>query len=123
MSLTFAAIVVVLASFRRRLFRRRGNGADRGVEGAHDALEMAGDSRAKLVNQLIAMRGRLISAMLLGGQFVTIGASAIATSALLANFGDRGVLDATIIMTTLVVVFGEVMPKTIASLIPTACRC
>src|SRR5277367_5797729 len=65
------------------------------------ALEMAGDSRAKLVNRLIGMRGRLISAMLLGGQFVTIGASA-----------------ATIVMTALIVVFGEVLPKTIAIAYP-----
>src|SRR5271155_4788207 len=78
------------------------------------ALETAGDNRAKLVNRLIGMRGRLISAMLLGGQFVTIGASAIATSVLLGLFGDHGVWAATIIMTALIVIFGEVMPKTIA---------
>src|SRR6202050_2337421 len=82
------------------------------------ALEMAGDNRAKLVTRLIGMRGRLISAMLLGGQFVTIGSSAIATSVLLSLFGDHGVLPATIIMTALIVVFGEVMPKTIAIAYP-----
>ena len=63
------------------------------------ALEMAGDKRAILVTRLIGMRGRLISAMLLGGQFVTIGSSAIATSALLDLYGDHGVWAATIIMT------------------------
>jgi Mg2+/Co2+ transporter CorB len=82
------------------------------------ALEMGGDERAKLVTRLIGMRARLISAMLLGGQFVTIGASAIATSVLLEIYGDHGVWAATIIMTTLVVVFGEVMPKTIAIAYP-----
>ena len=82
------------------------------------ALEMAGDKRAKLVNRLIGMRGRLISAMLLGGQFVTIGSSAIATSVLLEVFGERGVWAATAIMTALIVVFGEVMPKTIAIAYP-----
>ena len=82
------------------------------------ALETAGDNRAKLVNRLIGMRGRLISAMLLGGQFVTIGASAIATSVLLGLFGDHGVWAATIIMTALIVIFGEVLPKTIAIAYP-----
>ncbi len=82
------------------------------------ALEMAGDNRAKLVTRLIGMRGRLISSMLLGGQFVTIGASAIATSVLLELYGDHGVWAATIIMTALIVVFGEVMPKTIAIAYP-----
>src|SRR5271154_6495482 len=82
------------------------------------ALEMAGDSRAKLVNRLIGMRGRLISAMLLGGQFVTIGASALATSVMLSLYGDHGVWAATIVMTALIVVFGEVLPKTIAIAYP-----
>jgi magnesium and cobalt exporter, CNNM family len=79
---------------------------------------MAGDKRAKLVTRLIGMRGRLISAMLLGGQFVTIGSSAIATSVMLDLYGDRGVWAATIVMTTLIVVFGEVAPKTIAIAYP-----
>ena len=67
------------------------------------ALEMAGDNRAKLVTRLIGMRGRLISAMLLGGQFVTIGASAIATSVLLDLYGDHGVWAGTVMMTALIV--------------------
>ena len=82
------------------------------------ALETAGDKRAKLVTRLIGARGRLISAMLLGGQLVTIGSSAIATSVLLEVFGEHGVWAATAIMTALIVVFGEVMPKTIAIAYP-----
>jgi Mg2+/Co2+ transporter CorB len=82
------------------------------------ALEMAGDSRAKLVTQLIGMRGRLISSMLLGGQFVTIGSSAMATSLMLDLYGENGVWAATGVMTAVIVVFGEVMPKTIAIAYP-----
>ena len=82
------------------------------------ALEMSGDTRAVLVTRLIGMRGRLISAMLLGGQFVTIGSSAIATSVMLDLWGEHGVWAATVIMTALIVVFGEVMPKTIAIAYP-----
>ncbi len=82
------------------------------------ALESGGDSRAALVNRLIAKRGRLISAMLLGGQLVTIGSSAYMTNALVNDFGDRGVVYATVLMTALIVVFGEVMPKTIAIAYP-----
>ena len=82
------------------------------------ALEIAGDKRATLANKLVATRGRLISAMLLGGQLVTIAASALATSALVAAVGDRGVVYATAIMTALIVVFGEVLPKTIAIAYP-----
>ncbi|MGO9420151.1 HlyC/CorC family transporter [Roseiarcus sp.] len=82
------------------------------------ALEMSGDARAALVTRLIGMRGRLISSMLLGGQIVTIGSSAIATSVMLDLYGDHGVWAATVIMTALIVVFGEVMPKTIAIAYP-----
>ena len=82
------------------------------------ALEMSGDSRAALVTKLIGMRGRLISTMLLGGQFVTIGSSAIATSVMLDLYGDHGVWAATVVMTALIVAFGEVMPKTIAIAYP-----
>ncbi|RBP18257.1 Mg2+/Co2+ transporter CorB [Roseiarcus fermentans] len=82
------------------------------------ALEMSGDTRAALVTRLIGMRGRLISSMLLGGQIVTIGSSAIATSVMLDLYGERGVAVATVVMTTLIVVFGEVMPKTIAIAFP-----
>ena len=82
------------------------------------ALEMSGDTRAALVTRLIGMRGRLISSMLLGGQIVTIGSSALATSVMLGLYGDRGVAAATVVMTTLIVVFGEVMPKTIAIAFP-----
>jgi Mg2+/Co2+ transporter CorB len=52
--------------------------------------------------------------MLLGGQIVNIAASAFTTSVLVALFGRSGVVYATIVMTILVVVFAEVMPRTIA---------
>ena len=82
------------------------------------ALETAGDARAALVTRLVATRSRLISSMLLGGQLVTIAASALATSALVSTLGERGVVYATVIMTALIVVFGEVLPKTIAIAYP-----
>ena len=82
------------------------------------ALETGGDKRAALANRLIARRGRLISAMLLGGQLVTIAASAYMTSVLVVAVGERGVVYATVIMTALIVVFGEVLPKTVAIAYP-----
>lgn len=78
------------------------------------ALEKAGDRRAALVNRLLARRDRLIGATLLGGTLVNIGASAFATSMLEALFGVRGAIYATGLMTVLLLVFAEVMPKTVA---------
>ena len=66
------------------------------------------------VVKLLNSRARLIGAMLLGNNVANIGSSALMTSLLVSVFGDRGVLYATVVMTALLVVFAEVMPKTIA---------
>jgi len=60
------------------------------------------------------MRERLIGALLLGNNIANIGASALATGIFTAWFGEVGVLYATAVMTVLVVIFAEVLPKTIA---------
>lgn len=78
------------------------------------ALEREGNKRAALVNRLTKARGRLISAILLGNNLVNILASALATSVAVASFGQAGVVYATLIMTALVVIFAEVLPKTYA---------
>jgi Mg2+/Co2+ transporter CorB len=111
-------VVIALSVFAAAFFAGAETALTAASRARMHALEMAGDDRAKLVTRLIGMRGRLISAMLLGGQFVTIGSSAIATSVLLQVLGERGVWAATAIMTALIVVFGEVMPKTIAIAYP-----
>src|SRR5947208_4320980 len=77
-------------------------------------LEKKGNRSAGIVNRLLEARERLIGALLLGNNAVNIAASSLATSLFLIWFGDVGVVYATIIMTVLVVVFAEVLPKTVA---------
>ncbi|MGF1631689.1 MAG: HlyC/CorC family transporter [Kiloniellaceae bacterium] len=77
-------------------------------------LAQSGNHRAAMVNQLWHEREHLIGAILLGNNLVNILASALATSALIAIFGDAGVVYATLAMTVLVLIFAEVMPKTYA---------
>src|SRR5919199_658443 len=77
-------------------------------------LEKHGHREAAIVNRLMRARERLIGALLLGNNAVNIAASSLATSVLLVWFGDVGVIYATVVMTILVVVFAEVLPKTIA---------
>ena len=77
-------------------------------------LSKQGNRDADLVSQLIAKRERLIGALLLGNNIANIGASAIATSIFTGWLGEVGVLYATAVMTVLVVIFAEVLPKTIA---------
>jgi Mg2+/Co2+ transporter CorB len=77
-------------------------------------LAQDGNRNAGIVNRLLAMRERLIGALLLGNNAVNILASSLATSVFLIWFGDVGVIYATAVMTVLVVVFAEVLPKTVA---------
>src|SRR6202521_1499843 len=77
-------------------------------------LAKQGNREAPVVSSLLAMRERLIGALLLGNNIANIGASALATSIFTAWFGEVGVLYATAVMTTMVVIFAEVLPKTIA---------
>ncbi|MCS0497397.1 HlyC/CorC family transporter [Ancylobacter mangrovi] len=78
------------------------------------ALEKNGDKRATLVNRMMERRERLIGGILLGNNLVNIAASSLATGLLLAWFGSAGIAYATLGMTIIVVIFSEVLPKTIA---------
>jgi len=78
------------------------------------ALKRDGDRKAKVVDRITSSPERLIGAILLGNNVVNILASALATSLFLAAFGQAGVAYATIAMTTVVVIFAEVLPKTFA---------
>ena len=64
--------------------------------------------------ELMNSRERVIGILLLGNNIVNILASALATSILIGLFGDKGIIYATLIMTTLIFIFSEVLPKTYA---------
>ncbi len=76
--------------------------ADKGSKGARQALDVTDDSE------------RLIGSILLGNNVVNILATSLATALLTRVFGDGGVFYATLIMTLLVLIFAEVLPKTYA---------
>jgi Mg2+/Co2+ transporter CorB len=73
-----------------------------------------GSRAAQIVIDLKHSSDTLIGAILIGNNIVNIFASALATSALIRIFGESGVVYATIGMTVLVVIFAEVLPKTVA---------
>ena len=76
--------------------------ADKGSKGAEKALVITEDNE------------RLIGSVLLGNNLVNILATSLATALFTRVFGDSGVALATLIMTVLVLVFAEVLPKTYA---------
>jgi Mg2+/Co2+ transporter CorB len=78
-------------------------------------LEKEGNVRAARVNRLLDRRERLIGTILLGNNVVNILASSLTTSLIVTLMpGAAGVAAATAIMTVLVLIFSEVMPKTYA---------
>ena len=106
-----AIIVCLLASF---FFSGSETALTASSRASMHALARNGDNRAKIVNRLLEMRERLIGAVLLGNNVANIVASSLATGILLLWFGEVGIFYATVIMAVVVVVFSEVMPKTIA---------
>jgi len=77
-------------------------------------LEKDGSRAAANVNALVTDREKLIGSLLLGNTFVNILSSSLATTLLETNFGPRAVAVATVLMTVVILVFGEVLPKTLA---------
>jgi len=67
---------------------------------------------------LFAMRERMIGALLLGNNIANIGASALGDRHFYAWFGEVGVLYATGVMTVMVVIFAEVLPRPLPSMRP-----
>ena len=78
-------------------------------------LERDGDRAARRVNKLIADQETMIGSVLLGNNLINILASALVTEVLTKAIpGGWGVAAATALMTVLVLVFAEVLPKTLA---------
>ncbi len=70
-----------------------------------------GSKRATYVKSLIDSKENVISSLLLSNNLVNILATSLATAFLYNIFGTSGIFYATILMTTLIVIFAEVLPK------------
>jgi len=79
-------------------------------------LEEAGDARAITLTKVIEDPGRMLSTILIGNNIVNLSASSLMTTLTIQVFGSRAVGLATGVLTLLILVFGEISPKTIATL-------
>jgi len=77
-------------------------------------LEKDGSRAAANVNRLVANRERMIGSVLLGNTFINILASSLMTAALEDQLGPRAVAITTGLMTVIILIFAEVLPKTLA---------
>ena len=75
-----------------------------------------GDKRAARVLHVTGNRGKMLSAILIGNNIVNLSASSISTSLAIHLFGNTGAGIATGILTFLILIFGEVTPKTMATI-------
>jgi Mg2+/Co2+ transporter CorB len=116
--MTTADLVIIAAVFVCLLLSFLFSGSETALTVASRAammrLEKNGNREAGIVNRLVAAREQLIGALLIGNNAANIAGSTLAAGLFLAWFGDVGVIYATVVMTVVVVVFCEVLPKTAA---------
>lgn len=80
------------------------------------ALVESGDKRAARVLAITEDSGKLLSAILIGNNIVNLSASSIATTFAIKHLGSTGAGVATGILTFLILIFGEISPKTLATI-------
>lgn len=80
------------------------------------SLAENGNKRAAIVEKIVDNSAKMLSAVLIGNNIVNISASSLATILAQRMFGNYAVTIATGILTIFVLIFGEIMPKTIATL-------
>lgn len=79
-------------------------------------LSESGNKRADRVLRVTDDSGKMLSAILIGNNIVNLSASSLATSLAIHYFGNVGAGIATGILTFLILIFGEVTPKTLATI-------
>ena len=75
-----------------------------------------GNKRAARVLKITSDSGKMLSAILIGNNIVNLSASSITTSLAIRLFGNVGAGIATGILTALILIFGEISPKTLATI-------
>lgn len=80
------------------------------------SLMEEGNKRAKTVTRITDDSGKMLSAILIGNNIVNISASSLATTLTADVFGNQYIAYATGLLTLLVLIFGEVTPKTLATI-------
>lgn len=81
-------------------------------------LSKEGHKAAKRASRLLERPDRLLGTILVGNNIVNILAASIATVVCVQIWGDAGIVIATIGLTVIILIFGEITPKTLAALRP-----
>jgi Mg2+/Co2+ transporter CorB len=114
----YAILSIVLLIFISAFFSLAETGLTATSRARLTEIERRGSKRANMALRLVEVPERLIGSLLLGNNLANITASAVATAALIKIFGDSGAVIASAVMTVLILIFAEVMPKTYAFAYP-----
>lgn len=82
-------------------------------------LKQESPSRGKMVEELLSQSHRLLITIILGVEFVTILASIVGTSLAITWWGDQGKWLALVVISPSLLLFGEIIPKSLALTFPT----
>jgi Mg2+/Co2+ transporter CorB len=112
LGLIIAAIIVLLAL--SAFFNASETGLTAASRARMHQLEQEGNTRAGQVNRLMAAPEKMLGAVLLGNTLVDVLAAALASAYAAKVVGEVGVIYSSILLTTLIVIFSAVLPKTYA---------
>jgi len=107
-------VVIVLLLLASSFFSGSETALTAASEARMRALAKRGDKNATTVEKLLLRKDRLISSLLIGNNLVNVVGTSLATSIAIAFLGESGVVVASLVMTFILVIFAEVMPKTYA---------
>lgn len=110
----FYLVAIIICVIFSAFFSAAETAITGGSKAKFHKLKMEGNKRAKIILKLREDKDKVISAVLLGNTAINILASAIATSFAIGLWGEEGVAIATLVMTVVILVFSEVLPKTYA---------
>jgi CBS domain containing-hemolysin-like protein len=79
-------------------------------------LAESGVERAVTLSKVIEQQGKMLSAILIGNNIVNLSASSLMTTLTIKLFGNKAVGVATGVLTLLILVFGEITPKTLSTI-------
>jgi Mg2+/Co2+ transporter CorB len=111
MSLIFYCLIIFVLLLLSAIFSSSETAIIASSKATLNQLSKKGDERASIIVRLRLNMGRLISAIMIGNTVINTVASTIATSLFIDLFGTAGVAYASFVMSLLIVLYGEVLPK------------
>ena len=110
-SIIISIVIIFISLILSAIFSASETAIVASARGRLNHMAKNGDKRAAVIIMLRRHMGKLISSLLVGNQIVNTASAAVATGVLTSIFGNVGIFYATIVMSILIILYSEVMPK------------